>query len=102
MIYHASSLSFDFHISIDFVLNVLFPHIFSVLHHDGIETCCFSLVMHDSPLMEEISMQSSLDIRISMLLPPVLVQRTFELPKKEIKTLERRLQLLSFSVLEAL
>ena len=42
----------------------------------------FSLVMHESPLTEEISMQSSLDTRISMLLPPVLAQSAFALPKK--------------------
>ena len=82
MIYHVSSLGFDFHIPVDFGLNVLFPHIFSVLRRYSIETCWFSLVMHESPLTEEISMQSSLDSRISMLLPPVLAQSAFALPKK--------------------
>jgi len=82
MIYHVSSLGFDFHIPIDFGLNVLFPHIFSVLHRSNIETCWFSLVMHVNPLTEEISMQSSLDSRISMLLPPVLAQSAFALQKK--------------------
>jgi len=82
MIYDVSSLGFDFHIPIDFGLNVLFPHIFSVLHRSNIETCWFSLVMHESLLTEEISMQSSLDSRISMMLPPVLEQSAFALPKK--------------------
>jgi hypothetical protein len=101
MIYHLSSLGFDFHIPIDFGLNVLFPHIFSVLHRYDVETCWFSLVMHVSPLTEDISMQSRLDSRISMLLPPVLAQSAFELPKK-IKTLWPRLTLLRLLVLEAL
>ena len=83
MIYHVSSLGFDFYIPIDFGLNVLFPHIFSALHRYSIETCWFSLVMHESLLTEEISMQSSLDSSISMLLPPVLAQSAFALPKKK-------------------
>ncbi len=87
MIYHVSSLGFDFHIPVDFGLNVLFPHIFSALHCNSIETCWFSLVIHESPLTEEISMQSSFDSRISMLLPPVLAQSAFALPKKNENTL---------------
>jgi hypothetical protein len=82
MISHVSSLGFDFHIPVDFGLNVLFPHIFSALHRYSKETCWFSLVMHESLLTEEISMQSSLDSRISMLLPPVLAQSAFALPIK--------------------
>jgi hypothetical protein len=81
-----SSLVFDFHIPVDFGLNVLFPHIFSVLHRNSVETCWFSLVMYESPLTEEISMQSSLDGRISMFLPPVLAQSAFALPKKKSKS----------------
>ena len=102
MIYHMSSLAFDFHIPIDFGLNVLFPHIFSGLHRNSVETCWFSLVMHESPLTEEISMQSRLDSRISMLLPPVLAQSAFALQKKKIKMLWPRLKLLRFLVLDAL
>ncbi len=85
MIYDVSSLGFDFHIPIDFGLNVLFPHIFSVLHCSNVETCWFSLVMHVNPLKEEISMQSSLDNHISMMLPPVLEQSAFALQKKKSK-----------------
>jgi hypothetical protein len=87
MISLVSSLAFDFHIPVDFGLNVLFPHIFSALHRYSIETCWFSLVMHESLLMEEISMQSSLNSRISMLLPPVLAQSAFALPKQNQDTL---------------
>ncbi len=61
------------------------------LHRNSVETCWFSLVMHESPLTEdsEISMQSSfnLDSRISMFLPPVLAQSAFALPKKNENTL---------------
>ena len=71
MICHLSSLGSDFHIPVDFGSNVLFPHIFSVLHCNSIETSWFSLVIHGSPLTEEKSMPSSLDTRISMLSPPV-------------------------------
>ena len=71
MICHSSSLDFDFHIPVDFGLNVLFPHNFSVLPCNSIETSWFSLVIHESPLTEEKSMPSSLDTRISMLTPPV-------------------------------
>ena len=46
MIYHASSLGVYFHIHIAFGSNVLFSHIFSVLHHDSIETCWISFVSH--------------------------------------------------------
>ena len=46
MIYPASSLGFEIHITVDFGLNVLFSHIFSVLHHNSIETCWCSLVIH--------------------------------------------------------
>ncbi len=35
-----SALDFDFHIPVDFGLNVLFPHIFSVLHHNSICLSC--------------------------------------------------------------
>ncbi len=66
-----------------------------------VETCWFSLVMHVRSFTEEISMQSSLDSRISMMLPPVLAQSAFALPK-QIKTLWPRLKLLRFLVLEAL
>ena len=59
MIYHASSLGVYFHIHIAFGSNVLFSHIFSVLHHNSMETCWFSHVLHESPLTEEISMHSS-------------------------------------------
>ena len=87
MIYHVSSLGFDFHIPIDFGLNVLFPHIFSVLHRYNVETCWFSLVMHVSPLTEEISMISSLDSRISMLLPPIWLRAHLRSQKKLENTL---------------
>jgi hypothetical protein len=52
-------------------------------------------VIHESPLTEEISMQSSLDSRILMLLPPVLAQSAFALPKKNQETLA---QIRSFEV----
>ncbi len=88
MIYHVSSLAFDLFIPVDFGSNVLFPNhdIFSVLHCNSVETCWFSFVMHESPLTEEVYMQSSLDSHISMLLPPVLAQSAFALQNK-IKTL---------------
>ena len=82
MMYNSSSLDFDFHISVDFGLNVLFPHIFSVLHRNSIETSWFSLVMHKSPFTEEKYMQSSVDTRISTLPPPVSRRAHFALPKK--------------------
>ena len=85
MIYHVFSLGFDFYIPIDFGLNVLFPHIFSVLHRSNVETCWFSLVMHVNPLTEQISMQSSLDSRISTMLLSVLEQSAFALPKTKLK-----------------
>ena len=59
--------------------------VFSVLHHNSIETCWFSLVIHESPFTEEISMISSLDSHILMWLPPVLAQSAFALPKKKLK-----------------
>jgi hypothetical protein len=71
IICHSSSLDFDFQIPVDIGLNVLFPHILSVLHHNSIETSWFSLVIHWSPLTEEKSKPSSLDTRTSMLPPPV-------------------------------
>jgi hypothetical protein len=92
MIYHSSSLGFDFHIPIDFEFNVLFPLIFSVLHCNSIETSWFLLMMHDSPLTEEKSMQSGLDTRISMFHPPVSAQSASALPKKYIKILEPKLK----------
>ena len=71
MIRHFFSPVFDFCIPIDFGLNDLFSHIFSVLHRNSMETSWFSLVIHESPLTEENTMPSSLDTRISMLTPPV-------------------------------
>ena len=71
--------------------NHLFPHIFSVLHHNSIETSWFSLVIHESPLTEEKTMPSSIDTRISMLTPPVSRRAHFALPKKtytQIKAFE--------------
>ncbi len=55
MIYLLSSLGFDFHIPVDFGFNVLFPHIFAVLHRNSVETSWFSLVIHEIPLTEEPS-----------------------------------------------
>ena len=81
MIYHLSSLDFDFHMSVDFGFNVLFPHIFSVLHCTSIETSWFSLLIHESLLTEEKSMQSSIDISIQMLPPPDSAQSAFALKK---------------------
>ena len=68
---------------VDFGLNVLFPHIFSVLHRNSIETSWFSLVIHEKPLTEEKSMLSSLDSSILML-PPLVSRRAHlrSLPKK--------------------
>ena len=91
MICHSSSLDFDFHIPVDFGLNVLFPHNFSVLPCNSIETSWFSLVIHESPLTEEKTMPSSIDTRISMLTPPVSRRAHFALPKKtytQIKAFE--------------
>ncbi len=94
LIYHLSSLGIDFVIPVDFGLNVLFPHIFSVLHHNSIETGWFSLVIHESPLTEEKSMPSSLDSSILMLPPPVSRRAHLRSKKKliaklsQIKTLE--------------
>ena len=88
-------LGIYFHIPVDFVLNVRFPHIFSVLHCNSIETSWFSLVIHESPLTEEKSMPSSLDSCI-LILPPRATSFThsaFALPKKsdiqiQVKSLE--------------
>ena len=91
MICHFFSPVFDFCIPIDFGLNVLFSHIFSVLHRNSIETSWFSLVIHEKPLTEEKSMPSSLDSRISMLPPPVSRRahlRSQKKPDSQIKTLE--------------
>ena len=85
MIYHVSSLGFDFHIPVDFGLNVLFPHNFSVLPRNSIETSWFSLVIHESPLTEEKSMPSSLDTRISMLTPPVSRRAHLRSQKKTVR-----------------
>ena len=71
MISHSPSLGFDFHIQVDFGFNDLFSHIFSFLHHNSVETGWFSHMIRQKPLMEEKSMQSSLDTRRSMLPPPV-------------------------------
>jgi hypothetical protein len=79
MIYHLSSLDFDFHVSVEFGFNVLFPHIFSVLHCNSIETSWFSLLIHESLSTEEKSMQSSIDTRISMSPPPISAQSAFAL-----------------------
>ena len=67
MIYQLSLFGFDFHISVDFGLIFLFPHIFSVLHRISVvcvDTDLFLHVMHGSALPEEISMKSSLDTRL--------------------------------------
>ena len=96
MIYHLSSLGFDFHVPIDFGFNVLFPHIFSVLHCNSVETSWFSLVIHGSPLTEEKSMPSSLDTRISMLSPPVSRRAHLRSQKKLIPKLKH----LSFLLLD--
>ena len=85
LIYHLYSLGIDFLIPVDFGLNVLFPHIFSVLHHNSIETSWFSLVIHESPLTEEKSMPSSLDTRISMLTPPVSRRAHLRSQKKTVR-----------------
>jgi hypothetical protein len=83
MICNTSSFAFDFHTQLDFRLNVLFR---SVLHHYGVETSLFSLVLHECPLTKEISMKSNLDTSTSMtdsmLLPRVLAHGTFALAKK--------------------
>ena len=76
-----SSLGINFHTPVDFGSNVLFPHIFSVLHHISTETSGFSLLIHESPLTEEKSMPSSLDTSVSMLLPPV--SRRAHLPSQK-------------------
>ena len=52
-----------FHIQVDFGFNDLFSHIFSFLHHNSVETSWFSHMIRQKPLMEEKSMQSSLDTR---------------------------------------
>jgi len=98
LIYHLSSLGIDFHIPVDFGLNVLFPHIFSVLHRNSIETSWFSLVIHEKPLTEEKSMPSSLDSRISMLPPPVSRRAHLRSQKKLIAKLKHW----SFFILDAL
>ncbi len=68
--------------SFGFELNVLSHHIFSVLHCNSIESVWFSLLIHASPLTEEICMQSSLDTRISLFPPPVSAQSASALKNK--------------------
>ena len=97
MICNFFSPIFDFCIPIDFGLNVLFSHIFSVLHHNSIETSWFSLVIHESPLTEEKTMPSSLDTRISMLTPPVSRRAHLRSQKKLIAKLNH----LRFLLLDA-
>ncbi len=60
--------------------------------------------MHESPLTEEISMQSSLDSRISMLLPPgpVLAQSAFALQKKKNQNPLAQINAFEVLVLDAL
>jgi hypothetical protein len=62
-----------------FCFNVSFPHIFSVLHLNSIETRLFSLSIHENQLTEEKYMQSSIVTGRSMLPPPVSAQSAFAL-----------------------
>ncbi len=43
MIQHTPSIICDFHLPVDFRLNILFPHIFWFLHHNGVGICGFTL-----------------------------------------------------------
>ncbi len=54
----------------------------SLPHSNSIETSLLSLMIHDSLLTEENSIQSSLDTSISMFHPPVSAQSVFALQKK--------------------
>jgi hypothetical protein len=88
VVHNLSSLSFNFHVLVDSGFNVSFPHFFSVLHQINIETSQCSLSMHENQLMEEKSMQSSIDTCRSMLPPPVSAQSAFALSKKILKSIE--------------
>ncbi len=79
-----SSLHSNFHVLVVFCFNVSFPHIFSVLHPNSIETSRFSLSIHENQLTEEKYMQSSIVTCRSMLPPPVSAQSAFALSKKLI------------------
>ena len=87
MINSVSLIGFNFQLSIDFGFDVLFPHNFSVLHQNHIETSWFSLKIHEIPFAEEKSMLSSLDTSGSMSPPPILLQSASALSKKYFKTL---------------
>ena len=65
IISHLSLLVLEFHqihLPRDFGFSVLFPHIISILHCNSKETSWFSLMIHESQLTEEKSVQSSVHL----------------------------------------
>jgi hypothetical protein len=81
MISTVSLIDFNFQLHEDFGCNVCFPHNFSVLHRNSMETSWFSLTMHENPFTEERSMQSSSDTSVSMLLLNFAQERICALKK---------------------
>ncbi len=77
MIHHPPSIICDFHCSIDFWLDILFPHIFWFLHQNWVQTSWFTLTKHRSVGDEEKTIPSCLDTSSLMNAPPVLLQSAF-------------------------
>jgi hypothetical protein len=92
MISSLTSIYFKFHLPVDFGFNVIFPHNFSVLHHNSMEISWFSFTMHESPFTEEKSMQYSLEAsgtRMSILLLWILRRSASALSKNTLKYLNQ-------------
>ncbi len=77
MIHHMPSIICDFHHHEDFMLDILFPHIFWFLHQNWVGTGGFALTKLRHIGDEEKTIPSCLDTRSPMIVPPVLPQSAF-------------------------
>ncbi len=82
MIQHTPSIICDFHVPVDFRLDILFPHIFWFLHQNSVGIGGFTLTELRSFGDEDKTIPSCLDTSSPMIAPPVLPQSAFCALKK--------------------
>ncbi len=76
------SIICDFHFSVDFRLDILFPHIFWCLHQNWVGIDGFTLTKLRHVEIEEKTIPSWLDTSSPTIAPPVLLQSAFCALKK--------------------
>ncbi len=97
MIHHMPSIICDFHLPVDFRLDILFPHIFRFLHQNWVETRGFTLASLRKFGEADKTIPSCKDSSSPKIAPPDLLQSAFCALKQNRLAVVRSFQVFGFS-----